>query len=167
MKRVDPVHDDEGVDMQSDICETDSLEEEEGEEEGGGGGGSSSSTSPTDQPASPVTMGVGGVTVTITSPSPEKNYKEERKMDGDFNEEMRVPDEEGVVEGLARSLSPSENSSEAPSSVTTDEDSEGGDTKGGGVAKHKNKDPWEIVDDPFVPIGIEQVPTHNSSIINP
>ena len=124
IRRTDPFHDDEGVDMQSDACETDSLEETR----------TSSGSSTDDNPAPPEP--IDGVTVTITPPSPDKVDRE------------LMPNKVSVEEVLAQSLPPSENGTETTSSVDSEDEAE----EGG-----RRKDPWELVDDPFVPIGIEQV----------
>ncbi len=126
IRRIDPFHDDEGVDMQSDACETDSLEETR----------TSSRSSTDDNPAPPEPM--GGVTVTITPPSPDKVDRE------------LVPHKVSLEEVLAQSLPPSENGTETTASVDSEDEPEGVCTGG-------RKDPWELVDDPFVPIAIEQV----------
>ena len=140
IQRVDPVNDDEGVDMQSDICETDSLEE-----------GGSSRTGPDDRPSTPEGgQVVGGVTVTINSPSPEKPYNEKLEVDT-----CERPDDERVIEGFSQSLPPSEDST--VTSVTTITEEDKGSEEETAARKRRIKDPWEVANDPFVPIAIEQV----------
>ena len=144
VQRIDPVHDDEGVDMQSDICDTDSLEGREEDKD-------------MDVSRSPEGVGVGGVTVTITSPSPIKEDEQQ------FEHQLRRSSDDGpvvVTGGLSQSLPPSEHGldtptslSDTPSSVSTNDEFE----NKAGTASGDNKDPWQIVDDPFAPIAIEQV----------
>ncbi len=143
IRRIDPIHDDEGVDMQSDVCDTDSLE---GEQEDS-----------TNESIVQEDGGMGGVTVTITSPSPVKDYKDEREF-GEDN--FRRASNDVMIEGLSQSLPPSEHGSDTPTSisdtpstVSTNGEFENKEMK----TKNEIKNPWQEVDDPFVPIAIEQV----------
>lgn len=130
VKRIDPVHDDEGVDMPSDVCETDSLEEGEG------------STPSIDEP-------MGAVTVTITSPSPIKDPNIKKIA------ENEIGDNDDLPLALSQSLPPSESSSESSLPTASQDEEQQEDTKSN--LRPRKKDPWELIDDPFVPIGIEQV----------
>lgn len=162
--RRDPLHDDEGVDMQSE-CETDSLEEEEDtsttslhqqeeeEEE------ESSKTSPAKEgellsPDKLLTDNVG-VTINIISASSDRHSpstQHEEQM-----EQLHLPptlpllveeENENLPYVLSHSLPPSEPSE---STVPEEEQSYEGDVAVTGPQ------PWEMVSDPFQPISIDQV----------
>ena len=138
----DPVHDDEGVDMQSE-CEIDSLE------------GSTISLESQQQqaPPTPKAAPVDDVRIEITSPSLQgqslQSGEEERERDVQHvGEEEVLPtmmeDQDNREAVLTESLPPSEHSESTVQSEIE-------------ISKEIRHQPWETATDPFVPIGIEQV----------
>ena len=140
----DPVHDDEGVDMQSE-CEIDSLE------------GSTTSLGSQQQQAAPPTTEAApvgdDVRIEITSASLQgqslQSGEEESERDVHrVGEEEILPtmiEDEDVREPVfAESLPPSEHSESIVQSEIE-------------ISKDTGRQPWETATDPFVPIGIEQV----------
>ena len=164
----DPVHDDEGVDMQSE-CEIDSLEgsttslgsqQQQGApptSEAAPVGSTTSLGSQQQQGAPPTSEAapVGDdVRIEITSASLQgqslQSGEEESERDvHPVGEEEILPtmieDEDVREPAFAESLPPSEHSESTVQSEIE-------------ISKDTGRQPWETATDPFVPIGIEQVP---------
>lgn len=137
----DPVHDDEGVDMQSE-CEIDSLE------------GSTISLGSQQQQAAPTPEAApfDDVRIEVTSPSLQgQSLQSEEESERDVQhveEEEMLPtmmeDQDNREAVLTESLPPSEHSESTVQSEIE-------------ISKETRHQLWETTTDLFVPIGIEQV----------
>ena len=170
--RQDPEQCDEGVDMQSE-CETDSLTEEETEEEGeseeGEEGESEEEGEEVEQASSPVAEGEEGESGLLEN-DPE-NTEDVEGLSGSESKVSQPREGSSVAEGDKHLVSPSE---EPPTSPVTQEgatasvvitnaaavlteNSQQLPESGLVEAGRKEKQPWELVDDPFKLVRIEQV----------
>ena len=132
VQRVDPVHDDEGVDLQSECDE--STE----------GSASTASLQPATNDNDMLVA--AGITVEVTVPSPVgQESVNTAKEEGNEDEEMtQNRDDEGSEEEAMEEHTLSSSSSHERVPVKKH-------------ASNSSADPWQVMDDPFVPISIEQV----------
>ena len=173
VRRVDPLHDDEGVDMQSECDESTGTE----------GGGSTPSLQPAPcEDQDPSLLVAAGITVALTTPSPDGRGQvtrretgpsmEEKEEEDDSEEEMTeihisevesgVPleeEEKDKEEKVEKEDEEEEKEEEEEEEEEELQESSHGKKKRASVTV----DPWQTVDDPFVPISIEQV--HSTSEI--
>lgn len=173
--RADPLHDDEGVDMQSECDSLEgsstSLQPAQGQEEASDG----SRGEGQEERGVAAFISAAGVTVELTTPSPlgrvhypKQEAKEEDEAKGEDtekeDEEETAASSKICIDEVESGLPAEEENEEEfkaerqqPPKLITPSHSQERSPQERKRQKKKKTDPWQTVDDPFVPINIEQV----------